>query len=180
MQAHLKKKSFYGRKLNKVPCIIFTIWGKMNFLGTFNVKTQRITRQKNQNRARYTGAFWGKITFFWRKNNKVHCIIDAILGKFNFLGISAVKTHYVIGQKSQIVLNMQVHFEEIIIIFGRKVNKVSCIIVKIRVKIILLGIFTIKYTGLLGYKVKILLDMLAHFAEKITLFGRKVNKYPVI
>ena len=85
-----------------------------------------------------------------------------------------------LGKKVKIVLNMQVHFEEIIIIFGRKVNKVSCIIVKIRVKIILLGIFTIKYTGLLGYKVKIMLDMLAHFGEKITLFRRKVNKCPII
>ena len=73
----------------------------MNFLGTFNVKTQRITRQKNQNGARYAGAFWVKITFFRIKNNKVHCIIDAIWRKFNFLGISVVKTHCVIGQKSQ-------------------------------------------------------------------------------
>ena len=73
----------------------------MNFLGTFNVKTQRITRQKDQNRSRYAGAFWGKITFSWRKDNKVHCIIDAIWWKFNFLEISVVKTHCVIEQKSQ-------------------------------------------------------------------------------
>ena len=55
-----------------------------------------------------------------------------------------------------------------------------CIIVEIWGKLIILGIFPIKYTGLLGYKVKILLDMMAHFAEKITLFGRKVNKMPCI
>ena len=84
-----------------------------------------------------------------------------------------------LGKKVKILLNMQVHFEEIIIIFGRKVNKVPCIIVEIRVKIIFLGIFAIKYTGLLGYKVKIMPDMLAHFEEKIT-FGRKFNKCPVI
>ena len=95
-----KKKLFFKRKLNKVPCIICTIWGKMNFLEIFNVKTQRITRQKNQNRARYAGAFWGKIIFFRRKDNKVQGIIDVIWGKFNFLGISVVKTHCVIGQKS--------------------------------------------------------------------------------
>ena len=29
------------------------------------------------------------------------CIIDAIWGKINFLGISVVKTHCVLGQKSQ-------------------------------------------------------------------------------
>ena len=50
----------------------------MNFLEIFNVKTQRITIQKNQNRTRYAGAFLGKITFFWRKDNKVPCIIDVI------------------------------------------------------------------------------------------------------
>ena len=84
-----------------MPYIIDTIWGKINFLGIFNVKRQCITRQKNQNRAQYAGAFCGKITFFRIKDNKMPCIIDAIWGKINFLGISVVKTHCVIGQKSQ-------------------------------------------------------------------------------
>ena len=35
-----------------------------------------------------------------------------------------------------------------------------------------------KHTGLLGKKVKIVHDMQAHFEEKITFFGRKVNKVP--
>ena len=48
-------------------------------------------------------------------------------------------------------------------------------------KIIILGIFFLKkYTGLVGYKIKILLDMMAHYAEKITLFGRKIKKMPCI
>ena len=76
-----KKNHFFGRKLNKVPYIIDTIWGKINFLGIFNVKRQCITRQKNQNRAQYAGAFCGKITFFRIKDNKMPCIIGAIWGK---------------------------------------------------------------------------------------------------
>ena len=58
MQAHFEEKiTFFGRKVNKVPCIIGTILGKMNFLGIFGVKTQWIIGQKSQNRARYAGAF---------------------------------------------------------------------------------------------------------------------------
>ena len=39
MQAHFEEKiTFFGRKVKKVPCIIFTISGKMNFLGIFGVK----------------------------------------------------------------------------------------------------------------------------------------------
>ena len=45
--------------------------------------------------------FEEKNTFFWRKVNKVPCIIVEILGKINFLGIFGVKTHWIIGQKSQ-------------------------------------------------------------------------------
>ena len=48
--------------------------------------------------------FEEKMTFFWRKvnkANKVPCSIGAICGKINFLGIFVVKTHWVIGQKSQ-------------------------------------------------------------------------------
>ena len=122
----------------------------MNFLEIFNVKTQRITRQQNQNRARYAGAFWGKITFFRRKDNKVPCILDAIWGKFNFLGISVVKTHCVIGQKSQNSAQYAGTFLGNNHFFGRKVNKVPCIIVEIRVKIIFLGIFAIKIYWIIG------------------------------
>ena len=125
------KITFFGRKVNKVPCIIGIILGKMNFLGIFGVKTRWIIGQKSQNRARYAGAFWGKITFFWRKDNKVPCIIDVIWGKFNFLGISVVKTHCVIGQKSPNSAQYAVTFWRNSHFFGRKVNKVPCIIFEI-------------------------------------------------
>ena len=95
------KITFFGRKINKVPCIIVAIWGKFNFFWIFGVKTHWIIRQKSQNSARYAGAFWGKNHFFGRKVNKVPCIIVAIYGKINFLGIFGVKTHWMIGQKSQ-------------------------------------------------------------------------------
>ena len=55
-----------------------------------------------------------------------------------------------LGKKVKIVLNMQVHFEEIIIFFGRKVHKVPCIIVEIRGKFIFLGIFAIKIHWIIG------------------------------
>ena len=57
MQAHFEEKSFFGRKDNKMPCIIDTIWGKINFLEFFGVKTNWKIRQKSQNSARYAGAF---------------------------------------------------------------------------------------------------------------------------
>ena len=136
--------------------------------------------QKNQNRTRYAGAFWGKITFFWRKDNKVPCIIDVIWEKFNFLGISVVKTQCVIGQKSPNSAQYAVTFWGNTHFFGRKVNKVPCIIVEIWGKLSFWEFFLKKYTGLVGYKVKILLDMMAHYAEKITLFGRKIKKMPCI
>ena len=65
MQAHFEEKiTFFGRKVNKVPCIIVAIWGKINFLGIFGVKTHWIIGQKSQNSARYAGAFWGKKSLF--------------------------------------------------------------------------------------------------------------------
>ena len=70
-------------------------------MGIFGVKTHWIIGQKSQNSARYAGAFWGKITFFGRKVNKVPSILGAIWGKMNFLGIFCVKTQWIIGQKSQ-------------------------------------------------------------------------------
>ena len=58
MHAHFEeKKTFFGRKVNIVPCYIDTICGKMNFLRIFGVKTELIIGQKNQNRTRYAGAF---------------------------------------------------------------------------------------------------------------------------
>ena len=70
-------------------------------MGIFGVKTQWIIGQKSQNTARYEGAFWGKNHFFGRKVNKAPCIIVAFWGKINFLGIFGVKTHWIIGHKSQ-------------------------------------------------------------------------------
>ena len=46
------KNHFFGKKVNKVPCILFAIWGKNNFLGIFGVKTHRIIVQKSQISAR--------------------------------------------------------------------------------------------------------------------------------
>ena len=43
-----------------------------------------------------------------------------------------------------------------------------------------MGAFCVKNNGLLGKKVKIVLHMQAHFKEKITSFGRQVNKVPCI
>ena len=64
MLAHFEEKIiFFGRKVNKVPCIIVTILMKMNFLGIFGVKTQYINWQKSQNRARYAGCFEKKSLF---------------------------------------------------------------------------------------------------------------------
>ena len=89
------------RKVNRVPCIISAIWGKIYFFGIFVVKTHWIIGQKSRNSARYAGAFWGKITFFGWEVNKVPCIIVSIWGKINFLGIFGVKTHWIILPKSQ-------------------------------------------------------------------------------
>ena len=60
-----------------------------------------IIGQKSQNCVRFAGAFWGKITFFGRKADKVPCSIDTIWGKINVLGIYGVKTQWIIGPKSQ-------------------------------------------------------------------------------
>ena len=67
-----------GKKVNKVPCIIGAVLGKINFLGIFGVKTHWIFGQKSQNSVGYAGHFEEKITFFGRKVNKVPCIIGAI------------------------------------------------------------------------------------------------------
>ena len=96
-----KNHLFFGRKVNKVPCIICAIWEKINFFGIYVVKTHRIIGQKSQNSARYAGAFWGEKSLFGRKVNKVPCIIATIWGKINFLGVFGVKTQWIIGQKSQ-------------------------------------------------------------------------------
>ena len=58
MQAYFEERiTFFGRKVNKVPCIIGANWGKINFLGIFGVETDWIIGQKSQNSARYRGAF---------------------------------------------------------------------------------------------------------------------------
>ena len=95
MQAHFEEKiTFFGSTVNKVPCIIRAIWGKINFLEIFGVKTHWIIGQNSQNCARYAGAFWRKNHFFGRKVNKVPCIIGAIWGKINFLGRFPSKCAY--------------------------------------------------------------------------------------
>ena len=99
----LGKITFLGKKVNKVPCTIGAIWGKINFIGIFVVKRHWVIGQKSQNSARYAGA-WRILREKWlfgRKVNKVPCIIVAIWEKINFLGIFGVKTHWIIGQKSQ-------------------------------------------------------------------------------
>ena len=60
--------------------------------------------------------------------------------------------------------------------FGRKVKKVPCIIGAISRKSTFWEFLVLKQTGLLGKKVKKVLDIQAHFEEKITFFVRKVNK----
>ena len=97
----LKKNHFFGRKVNKVPCIIGAIWGKINFLGIFGVKIHWIIGQKSQNSAQYAGAFRGNNIFFGKKVNKVPCNIVEIWGKIIFLGIIAIKIHWIIGIQSQ-------------------------------------------------------------------------------
>ena len=76
--------------------------------------------------------------------------MEAIWGKFNFLGISVVKTHCVIGQKSQNSAQYAGAFRGNNIFFGRKVNKVPCIIVEIWGKMIILGIIAIKIHWIIG------------------------------
>ena len=95
-----KKSLFLGDKSIKCPGILVSIWGKINFLEIFGVKTHWLIGQKSQNSAQYAGAFSGKNYFFGRKV-KVPCIIGTIWGKMNFLGIFDVKTKLIIGQKSQ-------------------------------------------------------------------------------
>ena len=121
MQAHFEEKiTFFGRKIKKVPCIICAIWGKMNFLEIFGVKTPWIIGQKSQNELYIYAHFEEKITFFGRKVNKVPCIIVAIWGKNNFLGIFGVKTHRIIGQKSQNSARYAGAFWGKITFFGKK------------------------------------------------------------
>ena len=89
-------------------------------MGIFGVKTRWIIGQKSQNGARYAGAFWGKDHFFGWKVNKVPCIIVSIWGKINFLGIFGVKTHWIIGQKSQNSARYAGAFWEKILFSGEK------------------------------------------------------------
>ena len=58
MQAHFEGKiTFFGRNVNKVPCIIGRILGKINFLGIFVVKTHWVIWQNSKNSARHAGVF---------------------------------------------------------------------------------------------------------------------------
>ena len=51
-----------------MPCIIGAVWGEINVLGIFSLKTHWIIGQKGQDSAPYAGAFWGKNHFFWDKS----------------------------------------------------------------------------------------------------------------
>ena len=46
-----------GKKSVKCPVLYSQLEEKLTFLGVFGVKTQWIILQKNQNSARYAGAF---------------------------------------------------------------------------------------------------------------------------
>ena len=77
------------------------------------------------------------------------------------------------GKKVKIVLDMQAHFEDKFNFFGRNVDKWPCIIIAIWGKMNFLGIFGEKHYGLLGKKVKIVLD-----DQLSSLFsGRKVDMW---
>ena len=102
MQAYFEGNlNFFGRKVNKVPFIIVTIWGKFNFLGILGVKTQLIISQKSQNSARYAGAFWRKNHFFWKKSQKSALYYRHYLRKNELLGNFWCKTQWIIGQNSK-------------------------------------------------------------------------------
>ena len=56
-----------GKKVNKVPCIIGSIWGKILaqsgeklLFGYFWCKNTLDICQKSRNTAWYVGSFWGK------------------------------------------------------------------------------------------------------------------------
>ena len=143
-----------------MPCIICAIWEKINFFGIYVVKAQWIIGQKSKNSARYAGAFWGEKSLFGRKVNKVLCIIATIWGKINFLGVFGVKTQWIILQKSQNSARYAGVF------WGKK--------------LFFLEFLLYKQTGLLGKKVKIVLDMQAHLRKKSPFRGEKSIKCPVL
>ena len=60
--------------------------------------------------------------------------------------------------------------------FREKSHKVPCIIAASWGEISFFGNFCSKTTMVMAKKVKLVLDMQAHFEEKITFFDRKVNK----
>ena len=60
--------------------------------------------------------FEEKITFFGRKVKKVPCIIGTIRVKMNFLGIFGAKHNELLGKIVKIMLDMQTHFDNCIIV----------------------------------------------------------------
>ena len=96
------------------------------------------------------------------------------------MGIFGVKTQRIFGQTSQNSARYTEAFWGKNHFFGRKVNKVPYIIFAIWEKNNFLRIFGVKTNGLLGKTVKIVLDMQAHFEEKITFLGEKPIKCPVL
>ena len=63
-----EKITFFGRKVNKVPCIIVEIRVKITFLGIFAIKIYWIIGVQSQNIARYAGVFCGKNHIIWKKS----------------------------------------------------------------------------------------------------------------
>ena len=61
-----------------MPSIIGAVWGEINVLGIFSLKTHWIIGQKGQNSAPYAGAFWGKNHFFWRKVNQKPSVFSRV------------------------------------------------------------------------------------------------------
>ena len=81
MQAHFEEKiTFFGRKVNKVPCIMGEIWGKINLLGIFGVETHWIIGQKSQNR-RPKSFYFSQIAHIMPSTFLtfcpiIHCVFD--------------------------------------------------------------------------------------------------------
>ena len=97
------------------------------------------------------------------------------------MGIFGVKHTGLLGKKVKIVLDIQAHFEEKITFFlGKKSIKCPVLYAQFEEKLIFLEFLLYKHTGLLGKKVKIVLDMQAHLRKKSPFRGEKSIKCPVL
>ena len=85
-----------------------------------------------------------------------------------------------LGKKVNIVLDMQPHFEKKITFLGKKSIKCPVLYAQFEEKLNFLEFLLYKHTGLLGKKVKIVLDMQAHLRKKSPFRGEKSKKCPVL